>query len=214
MNFLEILLHIDVYLQFVISEYSTMTYVLLFLIIFIETGIVIMPFLPGDSLLFAVGALAATGILDIWIVFVVFFVAAVLGDTANYHIGKFAGPKVFKKEDSVLFHKKHLRRAEQFYEKYGGKTIILARFIPIVRTFAPFVAGVGTMTYKKFISYNVIGAAMWCGIFTFAGYLFGNIPFVKENFGIVIIAIIVISLLPLGKGVADHYRSKKTAEKL
>lgn len=196
----EVILHLDKYLQIIVNQYSTATYLLLFLIIFFETGVVVMPFLPGDSLLFVAGALASTGSFKIMLLFLVIFIAAVIGDTVNYHAGKFFGPKIFKKESSFLFHKEYLLRAEKFYEKHGKKTIIIARFIPIIRTFAPFVAGIGKMPYGTFLIYNIVGAAAWCGIFIFGGYLFGNIQWIKENFGLLILAIIFISLIPLIKG--------------
>jgi len=169
MQFIDIFLHLDDYLQMIVQQYSTLTYAILFAVVFLETGVVATPFLPGDSLLFAAGALSAMGSLRPEIIFFSLFVAAILGDTANYHIGKFIGPKIFKKENSSLFHKEHLARAQNFYEKYGGKTIIMARFIPIIRTFAPFVAGIGKMSYKKFLGYNVAGSALWCGLFVFGG---------------------------------------------
>lgn len=205
----EFILHIDKYLQVMVSQYSTLTYGLLFLIILTETGIVIMPFLPGDSLLFAAGALAATGAFQIYTLFTLIFMAAVIGDTLNYHIGKFIGPKIFTKESSLFFHKEHLARAQHFYEKHGRKTIILARFIPIIRTFAPFVAGIGAMPYGIFLMYNVIGGALWSSLFIFGGFFFGNVPAVQENFGLVIISIIIISLAPLAKEVIFHFLSKK-----
>jgi len=206
---IEVILHIDKYLQAIVNEYSIATYVLLFLIIFFETGIVVTPFLPGDSLLFAAGALAATGSFNIEILFIIILTAAVLGDALNYQIGKYIGPKIFKKESSLLFHKEHLVRAQAFYEKHGKKTIILARFIPIIRTFAPFVAGIGTMSYRVFLAYNFIGAALWCSLFIFGGFLFGNIPWVKEHFGLLIITIIFISLLPLLKAIIVHFLMKR-----
>lgn len=202
---IEVILHIDKYLQAIVQEYSTLTYILLFLIIFLETGIVVTPFLPGDSLLFAAGALAATGSFNIWILFIIIFFAAVLGDAFNYHLGKYIGPRVFKRKSSLLFHKEHLVRAQAFYEKHGKKTIILARFIPIIRTFAPFVAGIGVMSYRVFLAYNLIGAALWCSLFIFGGFLFGNIPWVKEHFGLLVIAIILISLVPLLKEIVVHF---------
>ncbi len=208
-QFVEMILHIDKYLQAAVNEYSAMAYVLLFLIIFFETGIVITPFLPGDSLLFAAGTLASTGLFSIWALFIIILIAAVFGDTLNYHIGRYIGPKIFKKESSLLFHKEYLVRAQTFYDKHGKKTIILARFIPIMRTFAPFVAGVGAMSYKVFLLYNVIGAALWCSLFIFGGYLFGNIPWVKEHFGLMVIAIIIISLLPLLKEIIVHFLPKR-----
>lgn len=211
MKLISFILHIDKYLVTIVNQYSRLTYALIFLIIFLETGIVIAPFLPGDSLLFAAGAIAATGALDIIPLFAIIFAAAVLGDAANYHIGKFLGPKVFNKESSLIFHKEYLLKAQSFYDKNGTKTIILARFIPIVRTFAPFVAGIGKMPYKIFLIYNVIGAAIWSGLFTFGGYIFGNIPWVKERFSVLVIAIIVISLIPLVKEIFVHFiKNKKT----
>ena len=194
---IEIIFHIDQYLQLIVSSYSTLTYILLFLVIFLETGVVVTPFLPGDSLLFAAGALAAIGSFDVWLLFTIILVAAIAGDTFNYHAGKYVGPKIFKKESSLFFHKGHLLRAQNFYQKHGKKTIILARFIPIIRTFAPFVAGIGAMSYRVFLLYNVIGATLWCSLFIFGGFLFGNILWVKEHFGIIVLAIIIISLLPL-----------------
>ena len=205
----EVILHIDRYLQAIVNEYSIATYALLFLIIFFETGIVVTPFLPGDSLLFAAGALAATGSFNIGILFIIFFIAAVLGDALNYHIGKYIGPKIFKKESSLLFHKEYLVRAQTFYEKHGKKTIILARFIPLIRTFAPFVAGIGAMSYRVFLAYNLIGAALWCSLFIFGGFLFGNIPWVKEHFGLMVIAIIFSSLIPLLKEIIVHFLMKR-----
>jgi len=161
-----------------------------------ETGLVVTPFLPGDSLILAAGSFAALGVLNPWLLFILLSLAAILGDTANYWIGHYIGPKAFS--GNIRFLKKeHLDKTHEFYEKYGGKTIILARFVPIVRTFAPFVAGVGTMTYGKFITYNVVGGVLWVGLFTSLGYFFGNLPFVKENFEIAILAIIFISLLPM-----------------
>ena len=209
LQFIDIILHLDVYLQLIVQEYSTLTYIFLFLIIFAETGLVAAPFLPGDSLLFVAGALSATGALKIIIVFLVIFIAAVLGDTVNYHLGKFLGPKVFRRENSFLFHKEHLVKAQSFYEKHGGKTIILARFIPIIRTFAPFVAGIGHMSYRKLLGYNVSGALLWCGLFIFGGYFFGNIPYVKENFNFINLGIIIFSFIPVIKEIITHFISKK-----
>ncbi|NCN07858.1 hypothetical protein GW933_04220 [Candidatus Falkowbacteria bacterium] len=201
MQLLEMLMHIDKYLLVLVSEYSVITYVILFFIIFLETGVVLAPFLPGDSLLFAAGALAATGLFDIWFLWLVIFVASVLGDTVNYHIGQAIGVKIFTKETSWFFRRDYLVKAQEFYEKNGKKTIILARFIPIIRTFAPFVAGIGTMSYLTFLTYNVIGAFLWSAIFIFGGYFFGNINWIKENFGLFIIIIILISIIPIIKGV-------------
>jgi membrane-associated protein len=201
---IDLFLHIDEYLGQIITQYGTATYVLLFLVIFIETGLVVFPFLPGDSLLFAAGtfaspALAAAGEkppLNIVVLIVILCSAAILGDTTNYWIGHKIGPRAFS--GSVRFLKKeHLDRTHAFFEKYGGKTIVLARFVPIVRTFAPFVAGVGEMSYGRFISYNVIGGISWVLLFTLAGYFFGNLPFVQDHFELVVVAIVLISVVPM-----------------
>ena len=195
---IDLFLHLDKYLSEIIQNYGALTYALLFVVIFMETGLVVTPFLPGDSLLFAAGTFASPALgssLNIGILWVLLAAAAILGDTANYWIGHYIGPRAFSGEVRFL-KKEYLDRTHAFYEKHGGKTIILARFVPIVRTFAPFVAGVGAMTYKHFISYNVIGGLLWVTIFTLGGYFFGNLPFVKDNFSLVVIAIIVISVLP------------------
>ncbi len=205
---IEIILHLDKHLQWLVNGYGTWTYLVLFLIIFCETGLVVTPFLPGDSLLFAIGALSANGILDITWVFILLSTAAILGDTVNYWIGNFVGPKAFKKKDSKWFNPAHLERTHRFYEKHGGKTIIIARFVPIIRTFAPFVAGIGKMSYPVFFLYNVTGALLWMIIVLFAGYFFGNIPWVKSNFSIVILGIIIISLIPVAVELWRH-RSEK-----
>jgi len=190
----------------IIISYKSWTYLILFLIIFCETGLVFTPFLPGDSLLFAAGAIAALGSLNPMLLFFLLAVAAILGDTANYWIGEFIGEKLFDSKKLKFLKREHLDKTHQFYEKHGGKTIIIARFVPIIRTFAPFVAGIGSMTYPKFLSYNIIGGILWVGLFTFGGYYFGNLPFVKSNFSIVIIAIIIISVLP---GVFEFLRNRK-----
>lgn len=210
----DFILHIDRHLAEIIAAYGLWTYGLLFAIIFVETGLVIMPFLPGDSLLFAAGAFCAkpeTG-LNVHAMALLLFVAAVLGDTLNYWVGAKIGPAVFKREDSVWLRKKHLERAHEFFERYGGRAIILARFVPIVRTFVPFVAGVGQMTYPRFLAYNVVGGFAWIYFFIYAGYLFGNQPFVQKNFKLVIIAIIVLSVVPMVvEFVREWRRTRETA---
>ncbi len=203
-QFIDLFLHLDKHLNTVIATYGVWTYSILFLIVFCETGLVVTPILPGDSLLFAAGAFAAAGSLNVWVIFVLLTVAAIIGDSVNYQIGHYIGPRVFT--GNVRFLKKeYLDRTHRFYEKYGGKTIIIARFVPIVRTFAPFVAGVGAMTYPRFLAYNVIGGLLWVILFVFGGYHFGNLPFVKKNFSLVILAIIVISVMP---GVIEFLRAK------
>jgi membrane-associated protein len=195
---IDLFLHLDEHLHDIIVAYGTWTYGLLFLVIFMETGFVVTPFLPGDSLLFAAGTFASPALgspLNVWLIWLLLVIAAVGGDTANYWIGHAIGPRAFSGEVPFL-KKKYLDRTHEFYEKHGGKTIILARFVPIIRTFAPFVAGVGSMTYGHFISYNVIGGIAWVTLFTFGGYFFGNLPFVKDNFSFVVMAIILISVMP------------------
>lgn len=193
---IDFIIHIDVHLGSIISTYGLATYVILFLIIFMETGLVFTPFLPGDSLLFAAGAFAALGSLNIWALFFLMFIAAVLGDTANYWIGYFFGKRIVA-HPKIPIDEGHIEETQKFFHKHGGKTIILARFMPFIRTFAPFVAGVGRMSYKQFFSYNVIGGLLWVAIATFAGYFFGNIKFVRENFSLVIFGVIIISLVPI-----------------
>jgi membrane-associated protein len=193
--FIDFVLHMDKHLPQMVNDFGIWSYLVLFVIIFIETGLVVTPFLPGDSLLFAAGAVSATTHLDPLPMFLLLALAAVLGDTANYWIGHTLGPKVFT-SNSRWFKREYLERTHAFYEKHGGKTILLARFIPIIRTFAPFVAGIGRMSYGYFLSYNIIGGIVWTGLFIGAGYFFGNLEFVKENFSLVILAIILISLLP------------------
>ena len=196
-EFIELFLHIDRHLEPLLTQYGGWVYLILFVIIFCETGLVVTPFLPGDSLLFAAGALAAaTGALNPVLLFLILAAAAIAGDTANYFIGHFLGYKIF--EMKLPFVKKeYLDRTHEFYEKYGGKTIILARFVPIVRTFAPFVAGVGSMTYSRFITYNIVGGVIWIALFVFGGYLIGNFPLIKDNFSIVTVLIILISVMPM-----------------
>ena len=204
-HLIDFFLHLDKYLPLIIQSFGIWAYVIMFLVIFCETGLVVTPILPGDSLLFALGAFAAQGALNIEILLISLCIAAVAGDTVNYSIGKFLGPKVFHYPDSRFFKREYLVRTHQFYEKHGGKTIIIARFIPIIRTFAPFVAGIGTMTYARFISYNVIGGISWICLFLLAGYYFGGIPAVKRNFTLVIVAIVIISVMP---GVIEYVRQK------
>jgi len=195
---LEVILHLPKHMDHWVDVLGPWLYVVLFVIVFCETGLVVTPFLPGDSLLFAVGAVAANSKLDLFLVLGLLMTAAVLGDAVNYAIGRRLGPKVFRSEKSWLFNKAHLLRTQYFYERYGGKTIILARFIPIVRTFAPFVAGIGKMDYRRFVAYNVVGAVAWVLLCVFGGYFFGNIEWVRNNFEVVIIAIVLISVLPMG----------------
>ncbi|MEA4909506.1 MAG: DedA family protein [Chloroflexi bacterium] len=203
---IDLVLHLDKYLNLIIDSFGIWTYAVLFLVIFIETGLVVTPFLPGDSLLFAAGALAAAShTLDVYILFGLMALAAVLGDTANYWIGHFLGPKVFT-TDSRFLKREYLERTHAFYTKHGGKTIFLARFIPIIRTFAPFVAGIGRMTYGHFITYNVVGGIVWTALFIFGGYFFGNLPFVQKNFSVVVIAIVLISVMP---AVVEYLRGRK-----
>lgn len=190
----DLFLHLDTHLSAVITQYGAWTYALLFLVIFIETGLVVTPFLPGDSLIFAAGTFAALGSLNVWLVFLLLALAAVLGDTVNYWIGHYLGERAYHIR---WIKKEYLDRTHGFFEKYGGKTIFLARFVPIVRTFAPFVAGIGRMSYGYFISYNIFGGIAWVGLFTAVGYLFGNIPFIREHFSLVVIAIILVSVLPM-----------------
>ena len=193
---LDFVLHLDKHLSALIQSYGLWTYLILFTIIFLETGLVVTPFLPGDSLLFAAGTFASAKALKVHWLFILLGAAAILGDTANYWIGHFIGPRVFHQDKSRFFKREYLDRTHRFYEKYGAETIIIARFVPIIRTFAPFVAGIGRMSYWRFISYNVIGGIGWVALFVFGGYFFGNIPFVRRNFSLVIIAIIIISVLP------------------
>ena len=205
----DLFLHLDKHLHEIILQYGTLTYVILFGVIFAETGLVFTPFLPGDSLLFAAGTFAAIGSLNVHLLFLLLTIAAILGDTVNYWIGNYFGPKVFEKKIRFL-KKEHLEKTHQFYEKHGGKTIIIARFIPIIRTFAPFVAGVGAMTYSKFILFNIVGGVLWCALFVYGGYFFGNLPIVKNNFSIVIVVIIFISILP---GIIEFARHKLSKQK-
>ena len=207
---LDFIRHLDVHLENIMREYEVMTYLILALIIFCETGLVVTPFLPGDSLLFAAGAITAkTGILNVWLLIPLLFCAAILGDNTNYFFGKYLGTKVFTR-DYWFLKRQYIDKTQEFYEKYGGRTLVIARFVPIVRTFAPFVAGVGAMTYRRFIGYCLSGGILWVTLLTLAGYFFGQIPIVKDNFEIVVFGIIGISLLPI---VVEFIRAKRSSKK-
>ena len=212
---IDLFLHLDKHLSEIIQNYGTWTYLLLFLVIFIETGFVVTPFLPGDSLLFAAGTFASPALgssLNIWFIWILLCIAAVVGDTVNYWIGHYIGPRAFSGEIRFL-KKSYLDRTHEFYERHGGKTIILARFVPIIRTFAPFVAGVGSMSYGHFISYNIIGGVAWVTIFTWCGYFFGTLPFVQKNFSFVVLAIILISVFPaFVEVIKERARAQKRAD--
>lgn len=206
----DIVVHIDHHLDQIIQTYGSWTYLLLFVVVFCETGLVVTPFLPGDSLLFATGAFAARGSLDLTTSLLLLMSASILGDSTNYWIGARVGPAIFQKKDSRFFNPAHLERTHRFYEKHGGKTVLLARFLPILRTFAPFVAGIGRMAYPRFLAYIVAGAVAWVGLFVLAGYFFGNIPVVRENFSLVILAIIVLSVIPAVTEFIRHRRRSAT----
>lgn len=208
---IDVFLHVDKYLGIIIQNFGMGSYLLLFVIVFAETGLVVTPFLPGDSLLFAAGAFAAKGSFSLFWVFVTLAAAGIVGDSVNYAVGKFFGMKLFHNENSRVFKKEYLDRTHRFYDKHGGKTIILARFIPIVRTFAPFVAGIGKMNYLHFLIYNVSGALLWVTIFVIGGFYFGNMPYVEKNFSMVILVIIVISILP---GVVEFLRHRRNSRRL
>ncbi|KEI95408.1 hypothetical protein N494_16650 [Clostridium botulinum A2B7 92] len=209
-NFINALLHLDKYLNVIIQNYGVWTYALIFLIIFCETGLVITPFLPGDSILFATGAFAAAGSLKMLMLFVVFYLAAVIGDTVNYHIGQKVGTKILEKEDVKYINKEYLKKAHTFYKKHGSMAIVVGRFIPIIRTFVPFVAGIGEMSYSKFIIYNLLGGLLWVALFLGGGYLFGDLPFIKQHFSYILVAIIIISIIP---GVIVFIREKRNGGK-
>ena len=208
-SLIDFILHIDQHLIELTQTYGLWIYAILFLIVFCETGLVVTPFLPGDSLLFAAGAVAALGGMNVHMAAALLLAAAVIGDAANFAVGKYFGEKLFAKPDSRVFKREYLDKTHAFYEKYGGKTIILARFVPIVRTFAPFVAGMGDMHYGRFIRYNIIGALMWVGLLTYAGYFFSELPVVKNNFGLVVIGIIAVSVLPMAVEIAKAKWGKK-----
>ena len=208
LQLVDFILHIDVHLKQIVADYGTATYLVLFAIIFLETGFVVTPFLPGDSLLFAAGALAAMGKLDVVGLWLLLWTAAVLGDNVNYWIGRYIGPRVFDFEDSRFFKRAHLERTGAYFERYGGKTLVMARFMPIIRTFAPFVAGIGKMDYRRFLAFSVFGGFLWMSIFIFGGYYFGNLPVVQRNFKLVILAVIGISLLPMVVEFVRHRRSQ------
>ena len=207
-GFIDLVLHLDRHLQVLVANYGVWVYLILFAIIYCETGLVVTPFLPGDSLLFVAGAIAAGGSLYVHSLFAVLLAASFLGDNTNYWIGRFAGPRIFRRAGSKLFDPRHLDRTQQFYAKYGRKTIVIARFVPIVRTFAPFVAGMGRMAYPTFLPFSFAGGVLWIGLLVYAGYFFGNLPFVQNNLSIVIIGIIAISVMP---GVIEYLRGRSRA---
>jgi len=217
--FVDLVLHLDSHLADFVAVYGLWVYGLLFLIVFCETGLVVTPFLPGDSLLFTTGALAATGVLNGWLVFVLLLAAAVLGDAVNYAIGHFVGPRVFCAEDRTSFwhrllNRDHLMKAHEFFERYGGMAVVLGRFVPIIRTFVPFVAGAGSMSYPRFAFYNVAGAVAWVGLCIGGGFAFGNVPVVKNNFGLVIIGIVIVSVLPMAWGYWSNRAGRAAPQKV
>jgi membrane-associated protein len=203
------LLALDQTLATLATQYGAWLYAILFVIIFAETGLVVCPFLPGDSILFIAGTVVAAAGLDVHVLVVVLIAAAVLGDSVNYMVGRYIGPKAFHKRDSRWFRQEYLRRTQAFYDRYGGVTIIIGRFVPIVRTFAPFLAGVAGMSYRRFLSYNLVGGCLWIGLLVYAGYLFGNIPWVKDNLSLIVIAIVVVSLLP---AISTFVRERRAAK--
>ena len=209
-GFIDIVLHLDRHLQWLVANYGAWIYLILFLIIFCETGLVVTPFLPGDSLLFVAGAVAAAGGMDVHTLFAVLGVASFSGDNTNYWIGRYAGPRIFTRKGSLLLNPAHLEYTQRFYERHGGKTVLIARFVPIVRTFAPFVAGMGRMIYTRFLLYSFAGAVLWIGSLTYAGYFFGNLPIVRNNLSFVIIGIVILSIMP---GVIEFLRSRARARR-
>ena len=208
-GFIDIVLNLDRHLQWLVANYGAWIYLILFLIIFCETGLVVTPFLPGDSLLFVAGAVAAGGGMDVHALFAVLALASFSGDNTNYWIGRYAGPKIFTRKGSLLLNPAHLERTHRFYEKHGGKTVLIARFVPIVRTFAPFVAGMGHMAYPRFLGYSFAGAILWIGSLTYAGYFFGNLALVRNNLSAVIIGIVVLSIMP---GIIEFLRARRGAK--
>jgi membrane-associated protein len=212
---IDLFIHLDKHLAEFVASYGVWVYAILFAIIFAETGLVVTPILPGDSLLFACGAMAATGVLNVWVILGLLITAAILGDAVNYSVGNYAGPRIFSAEDTTSFWHKvlnrdHLRQAHEFFERHGGKAIVLGRFVPIVRTFVPFVAGAGTMTYASFAFYNITGALIWVGICVGAGYAFGNVPVVQENFSLVALGIVFVSVLPVAYEMLQRRRRGAT----
>lgn len=213
MELVDFILHFDEHLRNIINSLGALTYVILFIIVFAETGLVVTPFLPGDSLLFAVGAISNSTGLNFWVAYITLLSAAILGDTVNYWVGNKIGPRVFARENSRVFKKEYLEKTREFYDKHGGKTIILARFVPIIRTFAPFVAGVGTMKYQTFLLYNLVGAFIWVTSLMTLGYLFGSIPFIEKNFEYVVIGIVFFSLIPMLLEYVKHHKAKRLSKK-
>lgn len=208
--FFDLIVHLDAHLRAAVQDYGAWVYAILFAIIFLETGVVVTPFLPGDSLLFVAGTLAAGGELSTALLVALLTAAAILGDSVNYAVGHYLGPKVFHYEDSRFFRRDYLHRTHRFFERHGGKTIVIARFVPIVRTYAPFVAGIGAMSYRRFLAFNVSGAVLWVGSLVYAGYLFGNLPFVRDNLTAVIMGIILLSVSP---GLVEVWRHRRAAAK-
>lgn len=204
-QFFDVVLHLDRHLPVIVAQYGTWIYLILFAIVFCETGLVVTPFLPGDSLLFVAGAIAAGGAMDVHALFAVLVVASFSGDNTNYWIGRYIGMRLFRRPDSRVFNPRHVERTQAFYERHGGKTVTIARFMPIVRTFAPFVAGMGRMVYLRFLFFSFAGAILWIGSLTYAGYYFGNLPFVRQNFTLVVIGIVILSIMP---GVVEFLRAR------
>jgi len=207
-GFLDLVVHLDQHLRALAQNYGNWVYAVLFLIVFLETGLVVTPFLPGDSLLFVAGTIAAGGELQVHGLVVLLILAAIIGDSVNYAVGRYLGPRVFRFEDSRLFKRAYLERTHAFFERHGGKTIIIARFVPIIRTYAPFVAGIGAMKYGHFLLFNVTGAILWVASLTYAGYFFGNLPLVKDNLTLVIVGIIVVSVMP---GIIEFWRAQRVS---